>query len=258
MEFAKSNFINTTTAMVVNSNTLAAEFVMRRDTTFQYQSSGLNDDLTTSSMTVNFDSTQSVSRIGIIGMNLKEFNLYYDGVTANTFAITSTSSTNTSQWNANSETAMYLQCTQVNCTSVTLDMKTTIVADSEKALGYYFISDTHLVFDRPPTADNYRPLIVPKETVQRLSDGGTRVNRIGQKFRAKISYENIETSFRDSLKTVYDLRTEMAFVDFPTSTAWNEILYPVVWHGSFDFFNYSSNNPGAGFDGSMIIAEAPE
>ena len=257
MEFVKKSFIDTTTAIVVGSNTLTAEYVMRRDLTYQYASSGFADDLTTASMVINFDATQSVSRIAMMGLNLKEFNLFYDGVTANTFAITSTSDTITSQWSTNSETSMYLQATPVNCTSVTLDMKATTVANSEKAIGYFLLSDTHLVFDRTPTAENYEPMIVPKETVQKLSDGGRRINRIDEKFNATVSYENITASFRNSLKDIYDLRTEMVFCAFPTSSSWDEICYPVVWHGTFQFFKYSGNNPEAGFDGKIKISEAP-
>jgi len=258
MEFAKKNFINTTTAIVVESNTVAAEYIMRRDLTFQYASSGYNSDLTTTTMTINFAATQSVSRIALMGINLQDFTVYYDGVTASTFDITSTSSTNSSDWFTNSETSMYLQCTAVDCTSVSIQMNQTIVADSEKAIGYLLLSDTHLVFDRLPSADNYRPLIKPKETIQRLSDGGTRINRIDEKFQAKIKYENISTSFRNSLRTVYDLATDVIFTAFPTTSSWDEMCYPVVWHGTFNFYEYSGNNPEAGFDGSIKISQAPE
>lgn len=257
MEFVKQNFIDTTTAIVVGSNTATAEYIMRRNLIFQYSSSGFSDDLTTSSMTINFASTQSVSRIAMMGINLKEFNLFYNGVTANTFAITSTSDTVTSQWSSNSESAMYLQMATANCSSVTLDMKSTFQANSEKAIGYFLVSDTHLVFDRIPTAENYEPIIKPKEVVQKLSDGGRRFNRIAEKFQATISYENINTEFRDSLKAVYDLRTEMVFTAFPTTTSWDQICFPVIWHGDFDFYKHSDNPISAGFEGALNISESP-
>jgi len=258
MEFLKANYIQTNTSVIVNSNTTTVDNMMLRDKTLQYLSSGFNDDTTISTMVINFDSTQSVSRIAMLGMNLKEFNIYYDGVTANTFAITSTSATNTSQWSTNSETSLYIMATAVGCTSVSIDMKTTQLANSEKAIGYLAVSSVELDFARIPSAKNYKPVLNSKEIVHKLSDGGIRINYLSTKFSASIKFKNITTSFRDNLKTVYDKKEEFLFTAFGTSTSWDEIFYTVVWPGSFDFYKYSDNAASSGFSGSIKLAEVPE
>lgn len=255
MEFLSSNYINTTTVVAVDSGTLTVDNLFKRDKTFQYVSESFNNDLTTSSMTINFDSTQTVSRIGLLGMNAKEFNIFYDGLTANTFAITSTSATTTSQWSTNSETSMYLKMTSVDCTSVTFDFKATQTANSEKAIGYIAIADTQIVFPRVPTSKNWKPKFNPKEVIHKLSDGGIRIHAIDEKFSTSIKFKYIEKSFRDNLKTVWDDKSSFLFTAFGTSTSWDEILFEVVWSGKFDFYEYTQDSKTENFSGSINLNE---
>jgi hypothetical protein len=258
MEFLVSNYINTTTAVSVNNGTLTVDNLFKRDTVFQFVSDGDNSDSTITSLTVNFDSTLSVSRIAILGMNAKSFNIFYNGVTANTFAITSTSATTTSQWSTNSETSMYLRTTAVDCTSVTFDFKTTTTADSEKAVGYLALTAPHVVFPRIPTAKNWKPKFNPKQIVHKMSDGGTRVHTIKTKFNTKIKFKYITESFRDSLKTVWDINNSFMFSAFGTSTAWDEIFYEVVWPGKFDFYEYTQDSKTENFSGSITLNEVSD
>ena len=71
MEFLKSNFYDTTTMIVVNSNTVTAEYLFDPDISYQYVSSGFNNDSTTATIRINFNSTLTVSRIGLLSHNLK-------------------------------------------------------------------------------------------------------------------------------------------------------------------------------------------
>jgi len=255
MEFIKSSFFNTTTLATVDSGTLTVKNVLNRDPIFQYVSDGFNDDLTQTAFVVAFDATQTVSRIGIQGMNLKAFDIFFNGTTANTFALTSSAATTVSSFTSNSETAMYLFATPQACTSVTFDLKSTQVADQEKAFAFLVISDLQLDFERLPSAKNYTPLNNPKEVTHRLSDGGTRIQRLTDKFSVKVKYSNITTTFRDNLKTVYDLRTTTVFVPFGTSTGWDEIMFSNVWPGRFDFFKFSDDAADAGFSGNINLVE---
>lgn len=255
MELIKANYVNTTTAIVVNSNTTTAEYVMNPDVSFQYVSSGFNNDLTTATMRINFSETLTVSRIALVGINLKEFDLYYNGLTANAFALTTTGATTTSKWNANSETAMYLTCTPVACTSVSLDMKKTISANQEKAIGYFVLSQEHIDFTRIPSAKNYSPVIETEEVFHELSDGNKRIQVIADRWQVNIRLEYVTTAFRDSLKTIYNLHQGMVFVPFGTTTAWDQVIFPCVWKGPFDFYTFSDDAPGAGFDGSINLFE---
>ena len=254
MELLKPNYIDTTTAIEVNSNTDGAENIMNPDVTFQHVSSGLNDDLTHATYRINFEETVSVSRIALAELNWKQFNIYHNGVTANALSLTS-GPTTVSQWTSNSETAMYLQFTSVNCTSLSFDVLKTQVANVEKALGYMVISDVRMEFDRIPAAKGYQPTLDAEEVVHRLSDGKHRIQKIGDSWVFDIQLSYITESFRNELRDVYNLHAGHIYVPFGTATGWDGICVPVVWQAPFDFYRHSDNAPGTGFEGSIRLLE---
>lgn len=254
MELLKPNYINTTTAIVVNSNTTTAEYMMNPDVTFQYVSSGLNDDNTNATIRINFSETLTVSRIGLLGINTKEMSLYHSGLTASAFTVLS-GATTSSKWTANSETGLYLQVTPVACTSVSLDMKKTMVANMEKAIGYFVISQERLDFTRIPSAKNYNPMNAAEEVVHYLSDGNVRIQTIANRWSFDVRLEYISTALRDSLFSIYKLHAGHIFVPFGTTTAWDAIMVPVVWESPFNFFKHSDNAVGTGFEGSLKLRE---
>lgn len=255
MELWKPNFLNTTTGFVVNTNTLTAEYVLRPDVTFQFVSNGFADDNTTVSMVYSFDETMTVSRLALAGLNAREFRIFYNGLTANTFALTSTGATVASSWSANSETAMALKATPVYCTSVTLEMKKTMVPNAEKAIGYFVVSQERISFSRLPAAKGYSPSFNAKEVVHSLSDGRTRIQKIGDYWSAELKMDYVSESFREELRDVYDLNDAHIFVPFGTTTAWDRVIFPCVWQEPFDFFRFSDNAPAAGFEGSIQLLE---
>lgn len=255
MEFIKSNFANTTTQIVVDSNTAAVSNLFDRDLLFQYFSSGFNNDATTTTLTVNFDATTTVDRIGLLGHNLQSYTMYFNGATASTFSMTTTADTTVSDYSSNSETSQYFRVTPQACTSVSIDMKQTIVAGNEKAIGHLVLSSLDLDFPQLPPANGYKPRLTPKQNIHKLSDGGQRIQTIKDKFDAQIKYKNISTSFRNSLKTQYDQRKGFIFVGFGTTTAWDEVFYEVIWGGAFDFFKFSDNAPNTGFSGTIRLSE---
>lgn len=255
MEFLTKNIIQTTTSLAVDSNTSTVEYLLDRDRTFQYVSSGYNSDLTTTSITITFDETTTVSRIALQSINLKSFDIFYNGSTANTFAITSTAATIASQWSTNSETSMFLRVNSTAVSSVTIDMKTTQTANSEKAIGYIYLGDTKIVFPRIPTSKNYKPKLNAKEIVHKLSDGGQRLHIIDKKFSTTIKFKYITESFRDDLYTVWDLKDSFWFVAFGTSTSWDNIFYKVIWSKDFDFYEYSEDSKTANFSGTITLNE---
>lgn len=255
MEFLEKNYLQTSTSLVLNSNTLLSANLFIKDPTFQYVSSGFNNDLTTTTVTINFDSTLAVSRIALQETNAKEFNIYYNGLTANSFSFTTTSATSTSQWVSNSETSMYLRANSVNCTSLTFDFKSTQIANNEKAIGYIYVGDTKVVFPRIPTSKNYKPLKRPKEVLHKLSDGGSRIHIIDKKYSTKIKFKYITETFRNNLETVWDEKDSFWFTAFGTSTGWDKIFFEVVWRGDFDFYQYSEDSKTANFSGTITLDE---
>ena len=257
MEFLKSNFYDTTTMIVVNSNTVTAEYLFDPDISYQYVSSGFNNDSTTATIRINFNSTLTVSRIGLLSHNLKSFTLFYNGATSNTFAFTTTAATTVSDFITNSETSQFFRCTPVACTSVSIDMKSTIIANSEKVMGFFVLTQQHIVLSRPPPSKGYDIKVEPTDVVHKLSDGGTRIQIVSQKRMAKLSYSYLDTSERDSLYNLWKLRTEFIFCPFGTSTAWDTILFPCVWEGAFEFFKFSDNAISSGHSGKINLLETP-
>jgi len=237
MEFITPSFIDTTTGITVDSNTLTVENVLNPDLTFQYITDDYANDLTTGSITFDFGSTQTVERIALMGMNLKEFDIYYDGVTANAFALTGP--TVTSSWLNNSESSIYLFTDTISCQTVTIDMKATQTANQEKALGYAIFSQQKLDFERIPAAKNF----------------STRVHNLGEKWETKIKFKYIEMDFRDDLYSVYNEHSPFMFAAFPTATSWDGIFYECVWSGKFDFFKWSDDAINAGYSGSINLKE---
>lgn len=256
MELVKPNYIQTTTGFSVQSNTTAAKYLFNPDLSYQYVSSGYADDNTTTSIVVSFTETLTVSRVALMGINLKEFRLFYNGATANAFAFTSTSATTTSIFTSNSQTAMYFPCTPVACTSVTLDMKKTMVANVEKAIGYFMLSQEILDFPRIPSAKDYRIELSQKSIVHQLSDGNTRLQSIFLRYKAEVRFDHVTTSFRNDLRTVFNRRGGMIFVPFGTSTSWDEVIFPCVWDGPFEFYKFSDDAADAGFSGRLKLLES--
>ncbi len=254
MEFLEQNFYDTTTQIAVNSNTISAEFLMSPDLKLQCTSSGMNDDTQIFQVVVSFDATVTVDRLALMGHNIKQFIGYYNGVTANTFALVG-GQTTTSSFTTNTETNLYMPVTPVACTSVSFDFKKTIVANSEKAIGFLGISELVYAMARIPAAQDYTPLLVPKELTHALSTGGTRSHRIANKWNHKIKFSNIDTSFRDSLRTVYDRQKPALFVPFGTTTGWDGVLYEANWIGNFDFYKFSDSAVAAGFSGQIQLFE---
>lgn len=255
MEMLKQNYCQTTTQFVVNNNTATVENILNPDRNVQYYTDGMNNDATTVTMRINFDVTTTVSRIALLAHNWKQFRVYYNGATANTFSLTTTSATTTTNYSTNSETSQYFRVTPVDVTSVSIDIYSTQVANSEKAIGHLVISDTHLVFPRMPNAENYTPKIDPEQVVHQMSDGGFRTHTLRRKYAVDIKLKHITTSFRNSLKTIYELQTPFMFCPFGTTTSWDTILFESIWPGNFDFYKYSEDALSSGFTGTITLKE---
>jgi len=255
MEFIERNFINTTTAIAVDSNTTSAKNMFTFDQRLQYVSDDYANDLTSTVITISFDATTTVDRISMVEHNLKGFRLFYDGVTANAFSFTSTAATTTSIYSTNSETSQYFFTSQVDCTSVSLQMDSTMVADSEKAIGVFVLSALKLDFPRIPNASGYTPRRVPKQVLHKMSDGGLRQHKSHDKWEVKLKFSDVTTSFRNSLFNTYEETDTRIYVPFGTSTGWDRIIFDAIWANQFEFFKYSENSTTQGFKGNIVLKE---
>lgn len=256
MEFLYQNYINTTTQIAVSSNTATSENLFNSDRFYQYYTDGYNSDSLTASITITFDATTNISRIALIEHNLKDFTIYYNGATANTFALTS-GDTTASNYTSNSSTSHYFRFNTIAVSSVTIDMKKTITANQEKVVAYFGISDLILSMSQLPESGGYKPRITPKQIVHRLSDGGTRIHNIKKKYNISINIDYIPSDLRDSLHDIYSQLNPFIFCPFGTTTAWDAIFFEAVWPGEFEFYEFSENATASGFSGSIRLAETP-
>lgn len=257
MEFCYANYLNTSTMLSVNSNTTTAENLFNPDPYFQYYSDGLNNDATTASITVTFSTATSISRLALMNHNLKSFTIFYNGATANTFAMTSTGDTTVSNYITNSSTSQFFRINTTTVSSITIDMKTTQTANQEKALGFLYVGELLLDFPRLPSSRDFKPKLTPKQIVHKLSDGGTRIHNVRNKWSASVDFEYITTTFRDSLKTVWSQEDPFLFCPFGTTTSWDTQMYECVWPGPFEFYEYSDDATVAGFTGTIRLEETP-
>jgi hypothetical protein len=257
MEFLKSNLINTTTQISVTNNTGVSSNIFNRDDFYQYYTDGLANDATTGSVTITFGATTNVSRIALIDTNLKGFTVFYNGSTANTFALSSQNTT-TSDFTGNTNENVYLRFPTTAVSSITIDMKTTQTANQEKVVGLFFVSDLLYTLGKIPNSGGYNPKKVPKQVVHTLSDGGTRIHNVREKFNLTISLDYMESSDVTSLKDVKDLQDGFQFAAFATSTGWvNPVFFEAVWTGAFDFYEYSNDALSSGFSGKINLKETP-
>jgi hypothetical protein len=256
MEFLVGNMINTTSMIQTPSGTLTIANLFNPDKTKQWVSSGYNSDIVATEITINFAQTVTVDRIALKEHNLKEFHCYHNALTANIFALT-TANTSTLSYSANSDTAQFFNCTPVACTSVSLYMKKTQYADSEKAIGFLYVGAKLLDLPRVPSAKNYGITKRVVKITHTLSDGGTRVQKISEKWDATVKLSNLSYANVTGLEAVYNRKTPMCFAPLGTSTAWSGILFDCIWDGDFDFWEYSDNAVNAGFEGGMKLKETP-
>lgn len=256
MEFIKANYLNTTTQISVNSNTSTVSNLFNRDLLYQYYSEALDSDLTTCSIHITFASTISVSRIAMLGMNFKEFSFFYNGSTASTFSLLNADTT-VSSYTGNLDANKYFRFNTIQVSSITINAKKTIIADQEKFISLFVISDLNLALSKIPSAQSYKPRLIPKQSVHKLSDGGTRIHTFRRKWDTDLKIDYVDTTERDLLFDIYSSTDEFNFCPFGTSTSWDASMFECVWDGPFSFYEYSDNAASSGFSGVISLKETP-
>ena len=248
MEFLNQNDANTTTVINVDSGTATAQFLIDGNTKLQYSTEGYTSD-TSSVITFSFASAQVLSQFIIQNHNLKDFRVFYNSATANTF-------TPDANVTGNSATSTYFSFASVTVSSVTLQMDSAQTADTERLIGQLIATERRLQFDRNPSTDDFDPVIRKKRIIHRMPDGGVTVYNIRDKYRATINLSFIEETFKDELDELYDSGDPVIFVPFPTTTSWDGVAHEVVWTNDFDF-KHSDNAKSQGFSGKIRLEETP-
>lgn len=243
MEFLRSNQYETTTSIVVQSNTNTAQFLFDRNTDLDYAT--LNYNSTTSAViSVVFGSPTILSHILLQSHNLRQFRIYYDSVTANSLANVS----------ANSATSHYFAFASVTVNSIDLQMDNTIAGSVEKSVGEFVLTERLVQFSRNPSAKDFDPVTKMHRVIHNMPDGGKSALIIKPKFKAKLKWEFITDAFKSSLETVYNAVNAVYFVPYPTSTSWDGTAKECIWTNDFDF-SYDENSKTQGQGGSIVIEE---
>lgn len=253
MEFLFPNYINTSTAITVDSNTVTAEYILNPNTTYKYWSDGYANDSTTTTLQITFATNTAISRFALVGINLKNFAIYRNNTTT-TFTLQNAHTT-ASTFITNSSTSMFLRCSTAAATSINIVMKSTIVANQEKEIGYLYIGHNVFTLNPMPDSNGYTPMIDLKQNVHQLSDGRKRINNMYRKKTAKISVSNITSTMRNNLKLIYNWRQPFVFVPFGTSTGWDEFMMECVWQGDFGFYKVTDNAATSYYAGTMDLKE---
>ena len=259
MEFLNSNFFDTTTLASCTTGSTTVSYLFDRDRTTQFQSSGDNDDATTTTFEVVFPSVKEIDRIVLQNINTKSFHLYYDAVTANRFSFTS-AGTGTSAWSQNSATNLYLKLVSIKTiSSLHIQMTATIDADEEKKVGELWITSELLTLEHNPNSSQYKPKFDRKEYTHNMSDGGVSHYIVDKSFicNMKLAYQS--DSMTSVLLDIYEDADPFVFVPFPTGTSWEgRHIYEVNWVGDYDFLQPSKNDySDYGWSGSLQLRETP-
>ncbi|CAB4170041.1 hypothetical protein UFOVP903_48 [uncultured Caudovirales phage] len=255
MEFIKASLLNTSTQIAVNSNSTTASNLFNPDPAYQFSTSGLDNDLTTASMVITFDSPMSVSRIALVDMNFKEFRLFYNGSTANSFSPVG-GDTTSSVYTGNADANKYFRFSTIQCSSITIEATKTFIVNQEKFLGLFIPSDLILELEKRPSAQSYKPSLNPKQVVHKLSDGGTRIHNVRKKWSTTLDLDYVSETERDTIyEDLYNFDDAFVFCPFGTATGWGGQIFETVWDGPFSFYEFSDNNANVGFSGKISLKE---
>ena len=259
MEILTTNYLNTTTLVNVASGTDTVSRLFNRETyNNYYESSGFNTNTSGVTIGVTFVSAQNISRIALQGINFKDFTIYYNSNSANTFTLVSAETT-TSDWSGNSATGLYLKFSTISVDSVFIECTGTMAGGDEKHVSQLWIGDTKVVFENNPDYKGYKPAIEIKEVSHEMSDGGTIKYAFGEAFDTKIKLEYQSETMYDNLYSVFRDRQAFVFVPFPTGTSWDgDHIYEVNWIGDFGFPQPSGNDwQSLGYSGQFRLKETP-
>jgi hypothetical protein len=246
MELWGENYIFTTGIVAVQSNTLLSQNILDRNENTQYLSFGYGTT-TATVITVSFSSACVVDKIFLKNHNLKQFRIFYDGVTANTFTPNITYTTN-------SESTQVFTINSVTVSSISLQCDLATAADTEKAIGEFYIGQKLISFERNPTAKSYLPVLNRTQVIHTMPNGGVTRFIVDEKMKITMSWEYLTPTFYGQLQTIFNDGSPMYFVPFPTTTAWGGQAWEVLWTNPFEF-DFSSDNKLAGYGGKMVLEE---
>lgn len=247
MAFFRPNELDTTTMIKVDAvNTLTIANAFDRDKNTRWVTVGYGTT-TSTIFSIEFPSSTSLDKCFLINHNLKQFRVFYNSTTANTFTPNISETTN-------SATSNYYSFATTAVSSVQIQVDRATTADTEKAIGEIYFGSLMLTFERNPNAASYKPLVDRQQVVHKMPNGGVTQFIVANKFKAQISWKFLTESFYTSLLNIYETGTAVMFVPFGTTTSWDGKAYECLWTNDFDF-KHSTSNQDAGYGGQINLEE---
>ena len=228
------------------ANTLTISYAFDRDKKTRWETVGYNS-ITSTIFSIEFPTSTVLDKFYLLNHNLKQFRVFYNSVTANTFTPNISETTN-------SATANYYSFATTTVSSLQIQVDAATTADTEKMIGEIYAGSLMLTFERNPDSASYKPLVDRQQVIHKMPNGGVSQFIVANKFRAQVSWKYITESFYNSLLNIYETGTAIHFVPFPTTTSWDGRAYETLWTNDFDF-KHSSNNTDAGFGGMINLEE---
>lgn len=202
--FAGADLYGSIMSVSTGSNT--ADFILDKNEYTQWLSVG-SDDLTTETIVIEFDESQDIDRIFLIGINFKAYELkYWTGAAYASF--TNVVGVNGASKSGIVETAQtlesaYYEFTEVSTTRVQIEIDTTQTADAEKELNRFIAtSELGTLAGYPIVKDVSKSKNIRSS---KLLDGRKFITKALEVYEIKIDFRNYPPSYEDDLDLVRTL-----------------------------------------------------
>lgn len=240
MELLSENLLATTTAVTVSNGSGTVEYLFDRNAELGYIS---DTYVTGTSYLFSVTLTgQVLSHLLLQTHNLKNFRVFYDGVTANSLAIVT----------SNSATNYYLNFASTTMNSIHIQVDSINGSDIE--IGELIIAERKCQFTYNPPTDNYTPELEKVRVSHEMPDGGITTFEVSDKLKNTIKLRHAPTADYNCLLNIYKDGTPLIYVPFPTTTAWDGVAHEVLWTNKFNF-KHSDNAKSTGYDGEIVLEE---
>jgi ankyrin repeat protein len=244
-EFCDKNLLNTTTMIGCSSGTGTFAYLFDRNVDIDFQTDGHTAN-TSTVLTINLDAPTVISRVMLQGHNLKDYRVFYDGVTANSWAAVT----------GNSNTSTLLTPASTTVSSISIQMDNVIETGKERTIGELIVTDCRVTLDNNPDTGNFTPKFFGKKIRHEMPDGGTSLFVVANKYRAKMKLRFVSDSVTTQLLELYNDGDAFYFVPEGTTGAWAGEAREVVWVNDWEFL-YGDNAKSQGQNGGIEIEETP-
>ena len=178
----------------------AADFAISMNRNLRWDSVGSNDS-TMETLTITFDSSKTFDRIFLVGMNAKDFKIFYDTSSdfANVTALDGTAAKiDVTNW---TEDTAYFEFDEVTASSILIQIFNTQTANAEKYVTLAAVTSELGTFNGFP---DVRPTIDANEKRAQVQSGKYITQKNFEVFEANLSSEHTDQTDITLMDTIYE------------------------------------------------------